>query len=173
MRTAVVLMLLVACTSLGWAADGRSFGVLCAQGPENGQEAWSLEFMRGRGGAWDGLALWWSGQPFLSEDVIDTSIPHTDYRVYEEHGSLGLEYLRGSGSPKALFIVGIGAVMDETRFIQVSNVTGWKWNGGTRDQWKVTAQAGTRLELAPGFDLRVGYDSHYRGFGGVAFGRSF
>jgi len=174
MRWVVVVAVLLLIAGIGWSAGdeaGRdlSVAVLYGQGSSGGDAAFGMELIGGRGADWDGVALWLSGKPFQGEDVIDTSIPHGDYRVREEHGSIGLQYLHGSGTPRALAIVGVGFIMDETRYIQVSNVTGWEWAGGSDTHYEVTAQVGGRLQLAPGLSLRAGYDSHYRAFGGLAF----
>ena len=169
MGTVFILILLVAFGCAAWGAGDSSVGIVLGQGPETGQAAWGVEFLVAHGTQCHGLAVWSSGKPFQGENVIDTSIPHGDYHIREEHGSIGFQYLHASGSPRALAILGVGFVADETRYIQVSNVTGWEWSGGSDTRYKPTAQAGARLQLGPKVSLRVGYDSKYRAFGGLAF----
>lgn len=115
-----------------------------------------------------GLALWLSGRLEQGDDVIEASIPHANYHTDEKRGSYGLQYLHGVGTEAIMLLLGVGFSVDQIIYTDVSNATGWKWDGGSDSKARMAGQVGCRIRVAPRVSLQFGYDTAQSGYLGLA-----
>jgi len=147
-------------------ATGRSYvGVVLAPGTSNRKTSFGVQYLANTG---YGVGLWFSGSFGSDSDVIPGTIPHEDYYTVTRWNSYGIQALCGVGSEAATFIFGIGASVEKTTYIDISNVTGWKWYGGETTTVKPCAIAGCRLSLGDRVSLQLGYDTARHAFFGLS-----
>lgn len=119
-----------------------------------------------------GIGGWISGNLSRDDDAIDASIPHNDYYTTSTHGKYSIQGLYCIGSGSTSLILGAGVTVDRTLYTDVSNVTGWEWNGGSDTSVEPAGQVGCRLRLVGGrLSLQFGYDTSQYGYFGL--GMSF
>lgn len=106
-----------------------------------------------------GVGLWFSGDFGGDDDVIETTIPHNDYYTESKTGTYGVEALYAVGSDKAALIIGAGVSVEQTTYTDISNATGWKWDGGSSKEVKPAAQIGCRFQVGGRASLQIGYDT--------------
>jgi hypothetical protein len=144
----------------------RSYvGVVFAPGSGDRKSAVGIQFISSRN---FGLGVWLSGSLGRDDDVIDATIPHDDYYTESRHGTYGFEALFGVGSDAAMLVFGAGVSVEQTLYTDVSNATGWKWNGGESSEVKPAAQIGARFRLGGRVSMHLGYDTAQSGFFGLS-----
>jgi hypothetical protein len=140
--------------------------VLFAQGKEGNDRAVGFMIM---GRELRGATGSFSGNLHRDDGTIDTSIPHDNFHTEQTTGTYGLQFVQGAGSRSTMFIFGAGLTVKQTLFTDVSNVTGWRWDGGEKYSIKPSAQAGCRIKITNSFALHLGWDTSqgtYFGVGG-------
>ena len=141
--------------------------VLCAPGGAGRKPAVGFQYLTNKN---YGVGVWFSGSLGQDDDVIDATIPHNDYYTESTTGTMGLEALCCIGSDAAMLVFGAGVSVDETTFTDVSNATGWKWDGGSSTLVRPAAQVGCRFRLGGRVSLQFGYDTAQSGFFGLSAG---
>ncbi|MDH7602781.1 MAG: hypothetical protein QHI38_11605 [Armatimonadota bacterium] len=146
-------------------AQRSHLALVVAPGNTERRTSVGLQYISNKG---YGLGLWFSGSFGPDTDIIDATIPHEDYYTVTRWRSYSVQGLVGIGSESATFIFGGGLSVEETTYIDVSNVTGWKWYGGETREIKPCAIAGCRLSLGDRISLQLGYDTSRHAFFGFA-----
>ena len=139
--------------------------VLCAPGGDGRALAVGIQYLTSQN---YGVGLWLSGDFGQDEDVIPATIPHNDFYEESTTGTCGLEALYGIGSNAAMLVVGAGLSVDQVGYTDISNATGWKWDGGKKTRVQPAAQIGFRFQLGARVGLHIGYDTAQRGFFGLS-----
>jgi hypothetical protein len=67
-----------------------------------------------------------------------------------------------------MLIFGAGISVDQTVYTDVSNTTGWKWDGGESSSVRPAAQVGCRFRIGGRVSLQLGYDTAQSGFFGLS-----
>lgn len=130
--------------------------LLYAPGSADRQPAVGLQYITNKN---YGIGLWFSGDFGQDGDVIEASIPHDDYYTESKTGTYGVECLYAAGSDRAALIIGVGVSVEKTTYTDISNATGWKWDGGDSSSVKPSAQIGCRFKVGGRASLQIGYDS--------------
>ncbi len=139
--------------------------VVVAPGDAERRTSFGLQYISNKG---YGVGLWFSGSFGPDTDIIEATIPHEDYYTVTRWSSYSVQGLLGIGSESATFIFGAGLSVEKTIYVDISNVTGWKWYGGETREIKPCAIAGCRLSLGDRVSLQFGYDTSRRAFFGCA-----
>ncbi len=141
-------------------------GVVFAPGSGERKPAVGLQFLsRGLG-----IAAWFSGSLAQDDDVIPGIIPHNDYYTTSQVGTYGLEALCYTGSDAAMLMFGAGISVKRTLYTDISNATGYAWDGGEENEVKPAAMIGARLRLGGRVSMQIGYDTTQRTFFGLSAG---
>jgi hypothetical protein len=117
-----------------------------------------------------GGAFWFAGA-IAPEPDVKAPIPHSDFTRRGYDSRMGLLYLFGRDDGRVAAIGGVGLALVQVQYIDTSNVTGWTWDGGTHTVLGFQGQAGVLAHLGGRTALRLGYDSQFGGFAGLAFGQ--
>jgi len=144
----------------------RSYvSVLCAPGQGDRRTAVGLQYLSNKN---YGIGAWFAGSLGQDGDVIDATIPHSDYYTQSSTGTYGIRALCCVGSDAAMLIFGAGISVDKTTRTDISNATGWKWNGGESTTTRPAAQIGCRFGVGGRVSLQLGYDTSHSGFFGLS-----
>jgi len=150
--------------------SARSVGGLCfaPAGADEGNGFGAEFYHAGPDGRLTGGALWFAGS--LMTPDVGAPIPHEDFtrRAYDRRW--GLLYLFGNDDGRLAVIGGIGPAVVQVQYIDRSNVTGWTWDGGTRTVLGLQGQLGALVHVGKKSALRLGWDSQFGGFAGLAVG---
>lgn len=146
-------------------AQRSHLAVVVAPGDTERRTSFGLQYISNKG---YGVGLWFSGSFGPDTDIIEATIPHEDYYTITRWSSYSVQGLLGIGSESATFIFGAGLSVEKTTYVDISNVTGWKWYGGETREIKPCAIAGCRLSLGNRVGLQFGYDTSRRAFFGCA-----
>lgn len=146
----------------------RSYvGIVIAPGSSGRKTSIGIQYLSNTG---YGIGLWFAGAFGSDSDIIEATIPHDDYHTITRWSSYSVQALCGIGSDSATLIFGAGVSVEKTTYVDVSNVTGWKWYGGETTTLKPCAVAGCRLSLGERVSLQMGYDTSRRAFFGLCAG---
>jgi len=171
-KWAVVLaavVVLSACVVLTPVPALGAGGILYSPGGAREGSGIGLEAYRvAPDGTLRGGALWFAGS-IAPEPDVDTTIPHSDYHTKSYDSRWGLLYLHGRETGKVTLIGGIGVAVVNTDYIDVSNVTGWSWDGGSDTTVESEVQLGLLIRIQERAGVRLGVDSQFGTFAGVAF----
>jgi hypothetical protein len=140
-------------------------GILFAPAQREKQSGFGVQYLSPRN---IGATLWVSGSLGYDDDVIGGTIPHDDYWTDTSKGCYSLEAIRGFGSDDAMLILGAGIAITQTYYTDISNATGWKWEGGTESQVRPAAHASLRLRIADRVNMQFGYDTSQYAFFGIS-----
>ncbi len=159
--------------SLSSRASGRTLpglgGICFAPAGADEGNGFGMEFYHTRrDGRLAGGALWFAGS--LMKPDVDAAIPHQDFTRRDYDSRWGLLYLFGNDDGRVAVIGGIGPAVVQVQSIDRSNVTGWTWDGGTRTVLGLQGQLGALVHVSRKSALRLGWDSQFGGFAGLAFG---
>lgn len=166
-RLSVALLL---CLTLGASLASAGTGVLYAPGGSEEGSGIGVELLRaGESGSVRGAALWFAGSIAPSPDV-DTAIPHGDFYSETYDSRWGLLYLVGKDTGKVTLLGGVGVALVTSDYRDISNVTGWSWDGGSKTSVEPQFQAGLRIPLSESGGVRLGFDTQFGAFAGASFG---
>ncbi|MCX8053881.1 MAG: hypothetical protein N3B12_08740 [Armatimonadetes bacterium] len=140
-------------------------GVVIAPGQGARKTAVGLQYLSNHN---YGVASWFAGSFGLDDDVIPAEIPHSDYHTETRTGTYGIRAVFGAGSDAAMLFFGAGISVDENKRIDISNVTGWRWDGGKNITVRPAALFGCRLRTGGRLSLHLGYDTLHSVFFGVS-----
>ncbi|MGQ9579660.1 MAG: hypothetical protein ACUVT8_01800 [Armatimonadota bacterium] len=146
----------------------RSYvGIVVAPGSSGRKTSIGLQYLSNTG---YGIGLWFAGTFGLDSDIIEATIPHDDYHTITRWSSYSVQALCGIGSESAILTFGAGVSVEKTTYVDVSNVTGWKWYGGETTVLKPCAVVGCQLSLSERVSIQLGYDTSRRAFFGLCTG---
>ena len=146
---------------------GSYVSLLCAPGQGDRKTAIGLQYLTRKN---YGVGLWFSGSFGRDSDVIQGTIPHSDFYTESTTGTIGVEALCCVGSDAAMLVFGAGISVDQTQYTDVSNATGWKWDGGESTTTRPAAQIGCRFRVGGRISLQLGYDTAQSAFFGLSAG---
>ncbi|MEN6582706.1 MAG: hypothetical protein ABFD54_09665 [Armatimonadota bacterium] len=114
-----------------------------------------------------GIGLWTTGNLGGDDDAIHAAIPHNDYYVETDKTGYGIQGLYCLGNSNAALLLGVGIATSKTKYTDVSNATGWEWDGGEDTNTQLAGLIGCRFHLSGRIGLQLGYDSSQHSYFGL------
>ncbi len=146
----------------GWGSQNA--GVIFSPGGGDRKSAMGIQWLSPKG---VGLLFWASGDLSGPSDLIDATIPHSDFYLDSTRGSYAIEGLFALSQKNPTITLGAGVCTTKVWNFAVSNATGWKWNEGTDTITRFAGQIGCRFRVSDRLSVQYAYDTIQHNFFGL------
>jgi len=150
--------------SFGSGFGYQNAGVIVSPGGGGRKSAMGIQWLSPKG---VGMSFWASGDLGGPSDLIDATIPHSDFYLDSTSATYAVEALFALNRQNPIITVGAGVASTKVWNYAVSNATGWKWNEGTETSEKFAGQIGCRFRVSDRMSLQYAYDTVQHNFYGL------
>lgn len=150
--------------SFGSGFGYQNAGVIFSPGGGGRKPAMGIQWLNPKG---VGMSFWASGDLGGPSDLIDATIPHSDFYLDSTSATYAIEAVFALSRRNPTITLGAGVASTKVWNYAVSNATGWKWNEGTETSEKFAGQIGCRFRVSDRVSFQYTYDTVQHNFYGL------
>jgi len=150
--------------SFGFGSGSQNAGVIVSPGGGDRKPAMGIQWMSPKG---VGISFWASGDLSGPSDLIDATIPHSDFYLDSTRGSYAIEVMFALSQKNPTVTLGVGVCTTKVWNYAVSNATGWRWSEGTDRIERFAGQIGCRFRVSDRMSFQYAYDTIQHSFFGL------